>query len=150
MARKEYSQRERRYVQEYVNERFPDREFAVYNEAIGLPPEALTKAHPELPIEYFQKSRHYPDAIVGWHGLLILIETKIRYPRKGIADLLQYALEIHQTPQLAAYVNRPLQMRLVIPREDPRIIQLASMQNIVVDIFYKPWVGDYLREIGMM
>jgi len=150
MARKEYSQRERRYVQEYVNERFPDREFVIYNAAIGPAPEALTAAHPEIPVEQFRRWRLYADAIVGWRGLLVLVEAKLRNPKVGIGYLLQYAPLVSQTPELRPYMGRPVQLRLVTPREDPRLIQAAGTQEIIVDIFYKPWVGEYLREVGLM
>jgi len=148
--RKEYVQRERRYVQEYVNEKFPDREFVIYNVAVGPAPEALAKAHPEVPLEHFRRWRLYADAVVGWRGLLVLIETKLQDPKKAIGYLLQYAPLVHQTPELAAYMGRPLQLRLVTPRQDPRVIQVAATYNIIVDIFYKPWVGEYLRERGLL
>jgi hypothetical protein len=148
--RKEYTQRERRYVQEYVQERFPDREFVIYNVPVGPPPETLAKAHPEIPIEHFKRWRLYADAVVGWKGLLVLVEAKLRNPKVGVGYLLQYAPLVHQTPELSAYIGRPIQMRLVTPREDPRVIQFAASHNIIVDIFYKPWVGEYLRELGLM
>jgi hypothetical protein len=148
--REEYKQRERRYVQEYVNERFPDRDFVIYNVAVGPPPEALAKAHPEVPLEHFRRWRLYADAVVGWKGLLVLVEAKIRKPKDGVGSLLQYAPLIHQTPELAPYVGRPIQMRLVTPRQDPRVIQFAASHDIIVDIFYKDWVGEYLRQLGLM
>jgi len=150
MARKEYVQRERRYVQEYVNEAFPDREFVIYNCALGMPPEELVKAHPEMPLSFFRRARFYGDAVVGWHGVLILIETKLRKPMEGVGYLLQYAPLVPQTPELAAYINRTLQLRLVTPRPDPRVIEFATKQGIVVDIFIKPWVVEYLRDLGLM
>jgi len=150
MARKPYEQRERRYVQEYVNEKFPDRDFVLYNAPVGPAPEELAKAHPEVPLEHFRRWRLWADAIVGWRGLLILIETKLRNPQTGVGYLLQYGPLVKQTPELAAYVNRPLQLRLVTPRQDPRVITLAAAHGIIVDIFYKPWVGEYLRELGLM
>ncbi len=150
MPRKEYKQRERRYVQEYVNDKFPDREFVIYNVAVGPAPETLTKAHPEVSLKSFRRWRLYADAIIGWKGLLVLVETKLRNPKLGIGYLLQYAPLVHQTPELAAYIGRPVQLRLVTPRQDPRVIQVAATHNIIVDIFYKPWVGDYLRELGLM
>jgi len=150
MLRGPYQQRERRYVQEYVNEKFPDRDFVLYNAPVGPAPEDLSKAHPEVPLEHFRRWRLWADAIVGWHGLLILVETKLRNPQTGIGYLLEYGPLVKQTPELAAYVNRPLQLRLVTPRQDPRVITLASAHGIIVDIFYKPWVGEYLRELGLM
>jgi len=150
MQRKEYQQRERLYVQEYVNERFPDREFVLYNPAVGPAPEELSCAHPEIPVEQFRRWRLYADAIIGWHGVLVLVEAKLRNPKVGIGYLLQYGPLVHQTPELAAYIGRPIQLRLVTPREDPRVIQVAAQQNIIVDIFYKPWVGEYLRQVGLM
>jgi hypothetical protein len=150
MARREYVQRERRYVIEYVQDRMPDRDFVFYNVPVGPAPEELAKAHPEVPIEHFRRWRLYADAVVGWRGLLVLVEAKIRNPKTGIGYLLQYAPLVSQTPELKPYAGRPLQLRLVTPRQDPRVIQAAAQFGIVVDIFYKPWVGEYLRELGLM
>jgi len=150
MSRQPYQQRERRYVQEYVNERFLDRDFVLYNAPVGPAPETLYAAHPEVPLEHFRRWRLWADAIVGWHGLLILVEAKIRTPKHGLGYLLEYEPLVKQTPELAAYVNRPLQLRLVTPREDPRVITAAAAHGIVVDIFKRPWVDDYLKEVGLM
>jgi len=149
MSRKEYVQRERLYVQEYVNERYPDREFVIYNVALGPPPEELTRAHPELDINHFRRWRLYGDAIVGWRGVLLLVEAKLRDAQSGIGYLIQYAPLVPQTPELANYANRPVQLRLVTPRADPRVIQVAATQGITVDIFSKPWVQEYLASLGL-
>jgi len=150
MSRKPYEQRERRYVQEYVNEKFSDRDFVLYNTPIGPAPEELSKAHPEIPLEHFRRWRLWADAVLGWKGLLVLVEAKLRNPKVGVGYLLEYAPLVKQTPELRAYVNRPLQLRLVTPRQDPRIIDMAGTHGIIVDIFYKDWVGEYLREVGLM
>jgi len=150
MSRKPSEQRHRRYVQEYVNETFPDRDFVIYNCALGPPPEALTRAHPEIPLSHFQKWRFYADAVVGWRELLILIEVKLREASEGIGKLLQYQPLVKQTAELAPYAGRPLQLRLVVPRPDPRVLQVAATHDIILAIFYKPWVGEYLRELGLM
>ena len=149
MSRRPYKQRERRYVLEYVAEKFPDRDFVLYNAPIGPPPEELSKAHPEVPLAHFRRWRLFADAVVGWHGLLILIEAKLRNPKLGLGYLLQYEPLVKQTPELKAYMQRPLQLRLVTCRQDPRVITPAAAHGVIVDIFKRPWAEEYLRSIGM-
>ena len=150
MVRKPYKQLDRRYVVEYVNEKFPDRRFVWYNAAVGPVPEALVKAHPEVSLKHFKRWRRYADAIVIMQDRIILIEGELRRPVEGLGELLMYRDIIKQSPELKPYINLPLEVRLIIPRPDPMVINTASAQGIIVDVFYRDWVGDYLRELGLM
>jgi len=149
MARAEYKQRERRYVPEYVNERFPDRVAVFYNMAIGPAPETLYRAHPEIPIEHFRRWRFWIDAVVILRDKMILVEGKIRTPAEGLGQLLFYRALLPQTPELSPYADLPVEMRLVTPRPDPRVIGFAASVGIVIDIWSKDWVQEYLRSVGL-
>jgi len=149
MARKEYKQRERRYVPEYINEKFPDRVAAFFNMPIGPAPEELAKAYPEIPLEHFRRWRFFVDAVVVLKDRMILIEGKIRKPAQGLGQLLIYRALLPQTPELKPYVNLPIEMRLVTPRPDPRIIWICQSLGITVDVWSKPWVQQYLHELGL-
>ena len=149
MAKPPSKQRERRYVVEYVNAKFPDRRSAVYNSVIGPPPETLTAAHPEVPLQSFRRWRFYADAIVVMQDRLIIVEAKLRKPDRGLGALLMYQPLVKQTPELKPYINLPLEMRLVTPRPDPRVIATAAKHGIVVDVWAPDWVMAYLRELGM-
>lgn len=149
MPRREYQQRERRYIVEYVNEEYPDRVTAMLNVAIGLPPEELFKAHPEIPLENFRRWRFYVDAVVVTKGEIIVIEGKIRKISEGLGQLMLYTALLPDTPELQPWINKPLIAELVCPRPDPRVIAFASSVGIRVVIWTKPWVQQYLREIGL-
>jgi len=149
MAKAPSQQRERRYVVEYVNHAFPTRRTVLFNPAIGPAPESLTAAHPEVSLEAFRRWRYYADAVVVMQDRLILVEAKLRKPDRGIGALIMYAPLVKETPELAPYVNLPLEMRLVVPRPDPRIVQVAASHGINIDVWAPQWALDYLRELGL-
>jgi len=149
MARKPYKQRERRYVPEYVNKKYPDRVTVFYNMAVGPAPEALAKAHPEIPIEHFRRWRFWIDAVVILRDRMVLLEGKLRKPAEGLGQLLLYRALLPQTPELKPYINLPIEMRLVTARPDPRVIGVAASLGITVDIYSPQWVIDYLHSLGL-
>ena len=149
MAKAESQQRERRYVPEFVNEKYPRRISVFYNTAIGPAPEILSKQHPEIPLENFRRWRFWIDAVVILPDRMVLIEGKLRTPAEGLGQLLLYKALLSQTPELEPYKRLPVEMVLVTPRPDPRVIGVAASLNIRVEIFLKPWVSEYLKKIGM-
>lgn len=149
MARKPQKQRERRYVPEFVEERYAERVSVFYNMAVGPPPEEMTKAHPEIPLSHFRRWRFWIDAVVITTNRLILIEGKIRKPAEGIGQILLYRSLLTETPELEPWKLLPVEMVLVTPRPDPRIIKFANTYGINIVIWTRPWVQDYLRSVGM-
>jgi hypothetical protein len=148
MSPKEYKQREKRYVPEYVNEKYPDRIAVFYNMAVGPPPEDLWKSHPEIPFKHFRRWRFWIDAVVILKNAMVLIEGKIRKPAEGIGQVLLYRSLLPQTPELEPYKHLPVRMVIVTPRPDPRIIEFANTYGLTIDIYTKPWVQEYLRSLG--
>jgi len=149
MERSEYQQRERRYVPEFVNEKYPTRVAVVYNMAVGPPPEQLALKHPEIPLENFRRWRFWIDAVVIMRNSLVLLEGKLRKPVEGLGQLLLYRALLPQTPELKPYAHLVVDMVLVTPRPDPRVIGVAASLGIQVEVFTPQWAMDYLRSVGM-
>jgi len=149
MARAESKQRERRYIPEYVNEKYPNRVAVFYNMAVGPAPGELWKTHPEIPYEHFRRWRFWIDAVVILSDRMVLLEGKIRKPAEGLGQLLMYKALLPETPELSPYVRLPVEMILVTPRPDPRVIGVAASLGVKVEIWTKPWVQDYLRSVGL-
>lgn len=150
MARREYKQRERRFVPEFVEKRYPTRVTVFYNMAIGPPPEELQKAFPETPLAHLRRWRFWIDAVVIQPNRMILIEGKLRKPQEGLGQLLFYKALLPQTPELDPYKLYPVEMVLIVPREDPRVITFATAVGIKIEIFRPPWVIEYLKKIGLV
>jgi transglutaminase-like putative cysteine protease len=149
MARKEYTQKERQYVPEYVNKMYPNRVAVFYNMAVGPAPEQLKLAHPETPLESFRRWRFWIDAVVILRDRMVLIEGKIRKVAEGLGQLQLYRDLLPQTPELQPYARLPVECRLVVARPDPRVIELASKQQVIIDVYRPDWVIEYLKELGM-
>lgn len=149
MTKPESKQRERRFIPEFVDAKFPDRVAVFYNVAVGPAPDELYRLHPEVPLEYFRRWRFWIDAVVILQNKLILFEGKIRNPAAGLGQLLLYRALLPQTPELAPYKNRLVEMHLVTARPDPRIMGVAATLGITVHVYSPAWVTDYLREINM-
>jgi hypothetical protein len=149
MARAEYKQRERRYVPEFVNMAYPVRVAVWYNMAVGPAPEALYKLHPEVPLDNFRRWRFWVDAVVLLRDRLVLIEGKIRTPAEGLGQLLLYKALLVETPEMAPYRHHTVELVLVTPRPDPRVIGVAGNLGIKVEVYTPEWVREYLREVNL-
>lgn len=148
MGPKEYKQRERRYVPEFVEKRWPVRVAVFYNMAIGPAPVELQKKYPTIPLAHLRRWRFWIDAVVVLENRMILIEGKLRRPQEGLGQLLLYKALLPQTPEMDPYKLYPVEMVLVVPREDPRVIAFAQSIGIKIEIYRPPWVVEYLKEIG--
>ena len=148
VGRKVYEQRERRYVPEFVQERYKDRVSAMFNMAIGPAPEELHRKYPDISFENFRRWRFWIDAVVILKDKLVLLEGKLRKPQEGLGQLLVYEHLLSETPELAPYANLPVQMVLVTPKPDPRVIGVCGTLGITVEIYKPDWVTEYLRSEG--
>jgi hypothetical protein len=149
MARAEYQQRERRYVPEFVNEKYQRRAAVFYNTAVGPAPEVLYALHPEVPLENFRRWRFWVDAVVILSDKMVLVEGKLRTSAEALGQLLLYKALLPQTPELKPYAHLPVEMVLVTPRPDPRVIGVAASLNIRVEVYVTPWVQEYLKSVGL-
>lgn len=148
--RRPYRQIERRYVLEYVLNRFPNRLWAGFNVRLGPPPEVMRKMYPDVPPSHFKVWQPWVDAIVVTPQYLYVIEAKIRNPRMAIGQLLDYAERVPYTPELARWLPREIIKLLVIPFRDPMIVDLCRKYGIQVDVYRPQWVIDYMREVGLI
>lgn len=148
--RRPYRQIERRYIVEYVANRYPRKIAAFYNVRLGPPPAAAKAMHPELPESWFKVWMPHCDAVVITDYTIDVIEAKIRYPRHGIGQLQDYARRVPYTPELRRFLPREIRMILVLPLRDPEIERTCQQFGIIVDYFTPSWVLDYMREVGIL
>ncbi len=141
---------ERRYIQEYVVQAFPDRVWAQWNVPIGPFPEKMVKQFPDRPPTSFNPWRSFADALVDDGKQLILIEAKIHNLKRGVGDLDRYMSIIRETPELVRYKDTPIELRLVIPMDDPTTMAHAQRRGVTVAIYRPQWVLDYLKERGIL
>lgn len=141
---------ERRYIREYVLTRFPKRQWAAWNMPIGLPPEELRRANPDLQLRTFNSWRAYADALVHDGAVIWLIEAKINNIKRGVGDLDRYMTIVRQTPELHRFQDTEINPLLVIPLDDQVTIQHAQTRGFSVDVYRPEWVADYLRERGIL
>ena len=148
MARKrgKYRRVERRYVVDYVLNKFPNRLKVYFNLRLGPPPEHVKRAFPGLPRGYYKVYQRYADAVVITDTHIILIEAKVHNIKVGIGYLLEYKTLVCQTPELRPYCNRELRLLLVIPIPDPWVLNNARSLGIDVDIYCPDWLKSILRE----
>lgn len=150
MERKESQQRERRYVVEFVQGHYPERIQVFYNMRLGPGPVELRRRYPDEPESAFKSWLKYADAVVVLARSLILVEAKIRRPIDAMGQLIHYKTLIAETPELAPWRDKPVELVLVTPREDMDLISTATGQGVNVMIYSPPWVLDYLKEIGWL
>jgi len=141
-------QRERRLVSEYVAERFP-RARVIMGCPLGPAPEKLVATlGPRKALRVARGLRPEVDALVIENHRLIMVEAKIRAWIDGIAKLPVYKSLVPTTPELEQYTDYPVEMRLCFPWHSETIEAAAKNLGVVLDVFHKPWIDEYLEELG--
>ena len=148
--RRPYRQIERRYVIEYVVNKFPNRIWAAFNVRLGMPPKRMREMYPDVPPEHFKVWLPTADAVVVDGSYIYVIEAKIRQPRAAIGQLLDYARRVPETPDLRRFLPREVVKVLVVPLKDPELEKTCEMYGIKVDYFCPQWVLDYMREVKLI
>lgn len=148
--RRPYRQIERRYVVEYVTNRFPDRVWAGFNVRLGPPPDELRKRYPGVPATHFKVWTPTADAVVVTKTRIYIVEAKIRNPRQAMGQLLDYARRLPETPELQRFMGREIVKLLVVPFDDPELRQTCAMYGVQMETFIRPWVVDYMREVKLI
>jgi len=149
--RRPYRQIERRYVVEYVLNRYPKALLRMFNVRLGIP--TPIKAGKASMAEYRVAKLWAPfaDAIVVLDNEIRVIETKIRYPRHGIGALKDYVRRVPETPTLQKYLpNRNIIGVLVTPLYDPDIERTCKLEGIVYDVYTPCWVLEYMVEVKLL
>lgn len=141
-------QRERRLVVEYVREKWPKAD-VWFNVRLGKLPAEWAKALPAgVSPRIFKVRLHYADAIVLLKDKVIIIETKIRYPEKAVAQLLAYKDLFYQTSELIVHHRKPVELLLVMAQEDLIVRGIAQKMGIRVDVYTPEWVKRWLLSLG--
>jgi hypothetical protein len=140
--------RERRLISEYVAERF-SKDRVILGCPLGSAPEKLIATlGPRRALRVARGLRPEVDALVVRGQQLIMVEAKIRAWVDGIAKLPLYKSLVPTTPELEQYKDYPVEMRLCFPWYSETIDQAAKNLGVVLDVYHKPWIDEYLEELG--
>ena len=148
--RRPYRHIERRYIVEYVANKYPKRIAAYFNIRLGPPPEIMRRMYPGVPERHFKVWTPWADAVVVTSDSIDVIEAKIRNPRQAIGQLQDYARRVPLTPELARFLPRPIRMILVVPLYDPELAKTCAQFGIILDVFCPAWVIEYMREVKLI
>jgi len=143
----QYKPRERRYIVEWAEHRFPGCEKR-FNVPLGPVPSSLveevglTKA-----LKVFRPWRPDVDAVIICPDKLIIAEAEILRPKDAIGDLLVYRDLVPDTPELKQFLDRPLEAWLVVPWSVTWVKEACDKYKIKLDLFVPDWIKDYLEEL---
>ena len=142
-----WAPRERRYIVEWANERFPEAE-KMFNVPLGPVPESLIAelGSLEKAARTFRSWRPKIDAVLKLPDKAIFAEAEILDPKNAIGDLLYYRELIPETPDLGEILNMKHEFWLVIPTYLKWVQDFATKRGIIVDIYTPEWLADYLEE----
>lgn len=147
VPRKPYTQRDRRYVAEYVDQVYPhDKVF--FNLRLGPPPIATAERYPGVDVNrYARVWKKTCDAVVVTEKEVVLIEGELRRPLLALGELISYRDLLFQTPELMAYAKLPVKSILLCPVYDPTLELQLKEHNIEAVVFRPKWADDYLKEV---
>jgi len=142
-----WAPRERRYIVEWANLKFPEAE-KMFNVPLGPVPESLIAelGSLEKAARTFRSWRPKIDAVLKLPDKAIFAEAEILDPKNAIGDLLYYRELIPETPDLGEILNMKHEFWLVIPTYLKWVQDFATKRGIVVDIYTPEWLADYLEE----
>lgn len=146
VRRKKYRRVERRYIVDYVTNKYQNRIRAFFNLKLGPPPEFVTRVVPGLPTSVYKPFQRYADAVVITDATIDLIEAKVHNLKVGIGYLLEYETLLPHTPELRDYLGRAVRKILVIPVPDNWILTNAAKYGIIVDVYCPQWLVPILKE----
>jgi hypothetical protein len=141
-----WAPREKRYIAEWANERFPSAKKR-FNVALGpVPQSAIEELGFEKAVRMFRRWRPFVDCIIFLPEKIIMAEAEIINPKNAIGDLLYYRTIAPETPDLPELKTSKLEYWLVIPEHLKWIEDLCKKQDIVVDIYTPEWIKSYLEQ----
>jgi hypothetical protein len=137
-----------RMVSEYIAKYFPGS--TTYTRV------RLGATHPSLLPESFSDEerrmltvwKRWADAVVITRTRIILIEGAILPNPGDVSQLLLYKALLRFTPEFQAYMDRDIEMQLVICVEDPLLTRIARDAGIKVITFAPDWISDYIRSLA--
>lgn len=141
-------QRERRLIVEYVAARFPKNR-VIFGCPLGpVPQKFIAELGQHKALRLLRGARPEVDALIFRGHKLILVEAKIRRWVDGIAKLPVYKGLIATTPELEQYKDYEVEMRLCFPWHNETMEEAAKNAGVVLDVFYQPWLDDYMAELA--
>jgi hypothetical protein len=140
-------QRERRLISEWRAEKYPKDQHILGCPLGAIQAELTAKIGLHRAIKASRPWRLEADAVVITSGRLILAEAKVFRPRDGIGDLLCYKGVVAATPELQPYLDRPLELVLVIPWATALVEDMCKASGIRLDIFNPLWVADFIESM---
>ena len=144
-GRRNWEPREQRLVSEYVAWRYGEYESRTHVHLGSIPARFKGKFAKDETAGPLTPLLRWADALVFMPDKVVLIEGKI-LPQPGvISQLLLYEELIPKTPELGEHRTKPIEKQLVCAIEDPMISELARRSGILVVIFRKPWIDEYLK-----
>lgn len=116
----------------------------------------LGSTHPDLLPQKLSESekrmltvwKRWADAIVVTPKKLVLIEGAILPDPGDVSKLLLYKYLLQYTDELQEYLDRDIEMQLVISVEDPVITKIARAADIKVVTFAPEWISEYVRSLA--
>jgi len=127
-------------------ETFPGGDYLL-NVPLGPIPDYLLNAHgPVKAAAIYRPTRPRVDAIKWAPNHYYVIEAKVREAKTGIGDLAFYRGLMSSTPDLPFYTGQELVYRLVVPWSLDWINAAATTNGIEVEVYWRDWIGDYVRE----
>lgn len=120
----------------------------MFNAKVGPPPAGAAGVDiAGLSANIWKSWSRYVDAIVIPPDRLIAIEAKIMADVGAVSQLELYAQLIPKTADLAQYVGRPIELRIVTASADPEFVSFAQSKGIGVDVYRPPWAVDYIYQL---
>ena len=143
-----WAQRERRYIVEWAEARFPGAR-KQFNVPIGPVPEEVIKALGFTKgVRFFRPYRPKIDCLVFLPDKLIAAEAEILVPKAAIRDLILYKQLLPQSPELGEYKLKPMEFYLVMPESIGWVEEIARQNGIKIDIFKPAWIDEYVKAMG--
>lgn len=142
-----YKPRERRYIVEWAEARFPECEKR-FNVPLGPIPKSIVEEFgPLKAAKIYRPWRPDVDAVIICSDKLIIAEAEIKNPRDAIGDIIVYRDLVAKTPELANYLDRRIEAWIVIPWSTTWVKEVAKERNIHIDLFIPDWIQDYIEEL---
>jgi len=125
-------QLERKYVNEYLREKYADKHHQTRVWLGALPP---GKEAAE-----FQVIGRWADMIIFEPEVITIIEAKLEPSGKAIGQLQLYGQLFRQTLRFQEYWKRDLDLKMLTTRVDDPVKDLCESQGIAYEVFRPDWI----------
>lgn len=138
---------EMRLVSEYIARTYPDGLVFMRLRLGSLLPDGPRQDLTDGELEMLGVFRRWADAVVVTPKELIVVEASMRSDTGDPSKLVMYGRLVPLTPDLRAYLDRPLHLELVVAVEDPAVSALAHEMGIRTAVYRPPWLPEYLAQL---